>query len=75
MKVRTNRRYAELIEKGVQVSVEEVHSNIAKRDHIDSSREDSPLIIPENAILLSNDKEGLTELLNIATTEIDKHLL
>ena len=75
MKVRINRRYAELIEKGVQVSVEEVHSNIAKRDHIDSCREDSPLIIPENAILLSNDKEGLTELLNIATTEIDKHLI
>ena len=74
MKVRTNRRYAELIEKGVQVSIEEVHANIAKRDHIDSSRHDSPLIIPENAILLSNDKEGLTELLNIATTEIDKHL-
>ena len=74
VKVRTNRRYAELIEKGVQVSIEEVHANIAKRDHIDSSRHDSPLIIPENAILLSNDKEGLTELFNIATSEIDKHL-
>ena len=54
MEVRTNRRYAELIEKGEQVSVEEVQANIAKRDHIDSSRDDSPLIIPENAIVLSN---------------------
>jgi cytidylate kinase len=75
MEVRTNRRYAELIEKGEQVSVEEVQANIAKRDHIDSSRDDSPLIIPENAIVLSNDKEGLTGLFNIATAEIDKHLL
>jgi cytidylate kinase len=75
MEVRTNRRYAELIEKGEQVSVEEVQANIAKRDHIDSSRDDSPLIIPENAIVLSNDKEGLTDLFNIATAEIDKHLL
>ena len=75
MEVRTNRRYEELIEKGDQVSVEEVHANIAKRDHLDSSREDSPLIIPENAIVLSNDKEGLTGLFNIATAEIDKHLL
>ena len=75
MEVRTNRRYEELIEKGDQVSVEEVHANIAKRDHLDSSRVDSPLIIPENAIVLSNDKEGLTGLFNIATAEIDKHLL
>ena len=75
MEVRTNRRYAELIEKGEQVSVEEVQANIAKRDHIDSSRDDSPLIIPENSIVLSNDKEGLTGLFNIATAEIDKHLL
>jgi cytidylate kinase len=75
MEVRTNRRYAELIKKGEQVSVEEVQANIAKRDHIDSSRDDSPLIIPENAIVLSNDKEGLTGLFNIATAEIDKHLL
>ena len=59
--------------KGEQVSVEEVQANIAKRDHIDSSRDDSPLIIPENAIVLSNDKEGLTGLFNIATAEIDKH--
>jgi cytidylate kinase len=74
MEVRTNRRYAELIQKGEQVSVEGVHANIAKRDHIDSSRDDSPLIVPENAIVLSNDKEGLTGLFNIAIAEIDKHL-
>jgi len=74
IEVRTNRRYAELIENGEHVSIEDVHANIAKRDHIDSSRDDSPLIIPENAIVLSNDKEGLTGLFNIATAEIDKHL-
>ena len=33
-----------------------------------------PLIIPENAIVLSNDKDGLMDIFNIATTEIDKHL-
>ena len=75
MEVRTNRRYAELIKKGEQVSVEEVQANIAKRDYIDSSRDDSPLIIPENAIVLSNDKEGLTGLFNIATAEIDIRLV
>ena len=74
MEVRTNRRYTELIEKGEHVSVEEVYANIEKRDHIDSNRDDSPLIVPENAIVLSNDKEGLTGLFNLAISEIDKRL-
>ena len=74
MEVRTNRRYAELIEKGEHISLEEVHANIAKRDHIDSNRDDSPLIVPDNAIVLGNDKEGLTGLFTFATAEIDKRL-
>ena len=72
--VRINRRHAELVEKGENVSVEEVHANIEKRDHIDSNRDDSPLIVPENAIVLSNDKNGLMDIFTLATTEIDKHL-
>ena len=72
--VRINRRHAELVEKGENVSVEEVHVNIEKRDYIDSNRADSPLIVPENAIVLSNDKDGLMDIFSLATTEIDKHL-
>ena len=72
--VRINRRHAELVEKGENVSFEEVHANIEKRDHIDSNRDDSPLIVPENAIVLSNDKDGLMDIFTLATTEIDKHL-
>ena len=72
--VRINRRHAELVEKGENISFEEVHANIEKRDHIDSNRDDSPLIVPENAIVLSNDKDGLMDIFTQATTEIDKHL-
>ena len=72
--VRINRRHAELVEKGENISFEEVHANIEKRDHIDSNRDDSPLIVPENAIVLSNDKDGLMDIFSQATTEIDKHL-
>ena len=72
--VRINRRHTELVEKGENVSFEEVHTNIEKRDHIDSNRHDSPLIVPENAIVLSNDKDGLMDIFTLATTEIDKHL-
>ena len=72
--VRINRRHAELVEKGENISFEEVHANIEKRDHIDSNRDDSPLIVPENAIVLSNDKDGLMDIFTLATTEIDKYL-
>ena len=72
--VRINRRHTELVEKGENISFEEVHANIEKRDHIDSNRDDSPLIVPENAIVLSNDKDGLMDIFTLATNEIDKHL-
>ena len=72
--VRINRRHAELVEKGENISFEEVHAKIEKRDHIDSNRDDSPLIVPENAIVLSNDKDGLMDIFSQATTEIDKYL-
>ena len=71
MEVRANRRYLELIEKNVDVPLTDVISNIENRDHIDSSRDDSPLVIPDNAIVLSNNKDGLSDLLNIAISKID----
>ena len=74
VEVRIKRRHTELVEKGENVSFEEVHANIEKRDHIDSNRDDSPLIVPENAIVLSNDKDGLMDIFTLAKTEIDKYL-
>jgi len=52
--VRAKRRYKELIEKGMSVELEEVGLNLEKRDHIDSSREDSPLAQADDAIVLDN---------------------
>jgi cytidylate kinase len=52
--VRAMRRFRELIEKGMPANLEEVRQNIVKRDHIDSTREDSPLIQAEDAIVLDN---------------------
>jgi cytidylate kinase len=50
--IRAQRRYLELVEKGDDVSLEEVLKNVVERDHIDSSREDSPLIqVPEAKLL------------------------
>lgn len=52
--VRAGRRYRELLEKGMPASLEEVRENLAKRDHIDSTRTDSPLRQAEDALLLDN---------------------
>jgi cytidylate kinase len=52
--VRAMRRYKELIEKEMPADLEEVRKNIAKRDHIDSTRSDSPLRQAEDAIVLDN---------------------
>jgi cytidylate kinase len=50
--VRAQRRYAELLERGDDVSLDEVLKNVVERDHMDSSREDSPLVqLPEAKLL------------------------
>ena len=54
--VRAIRRYKELIEKGMPADLEEVRLNIQKRDHIDSTRDDSPLKQADDAIVLDNSK-------------------
>jgi cytidylate kinase len=51
---RTRRRHAELQAKGVEVSMEDVARNLAERDHIDSTREDSPLEQAEDALVINN---------------------
>jgi CMP/dCMP kinase len=52
--VRAQRRYDELINKGHDVSLEEVLENIEKRDYIDQNREHSPLRKAADAIVLDN---------------------
>ena len=52
--IRTKRRYDELIQKGMSASWDEIFQNLAKRDHIDQTREESPLRQAPNAIVLDN---------------------
>jgi len=47
---RVKRRHKELVEKGMNLSFEEVKENIIQRDRIDSSREASPLIKADDAV-------------------------
>ena len=61
LEVRAGRRYRELIEKGMPADFDDVQKNLAKRDHIDSNRADSPLKQADDAILLDNSEMTLEE--------------
>lgn len=51
---RAKRRYKELIDRGHKLSYEDVLENVTTRDHIDSTREDSPLVKAADAIEIDN---------------------
>jgi len=59
--VRAQRRVDELRAKGETVSFEEVLENVRSRDHIDSTRKESPLKQAEDAIVLDNSTMGVDE--------------
>ena len=61
LEVRAGRRYRELKEKGMAADFSDVQANLAKRDHIDSNREDSPLKQAGDAILLDNSEMTLEQ--------------
>ena len=61
---RAKRRYQELLERGEQVSYEDVLANVQERDHIDSTREDSPLTKAKDTIEIDNSNMTLDEQFN-----------
>jgi cytidylate kinase len=51
---RAQRRFDELQAKGDAVTYEEVLQNVQERDYIDTHRDDSPLVMADNAIEIDN---------------------
>ena len=61
---RAKRRYAELCQKGVNTTLEQVASEMAERDKNDSTRDIAPCVPAEDAVLLDNsdlDLDGTAE--------------
>ena len=52
--IRAKRRYDELQGKGQQVDFDEILKNVIERDRIDSTRETSPLLKADDAVVLDN---------------------
>jgi cytidylate kinase len=64
--VRGRRRQLEYQLNGLNLSLEEVMENLSHRDHIDSTRADSPLKMAEDAILIDNTNIDRSQQLKIA---------
>ncbi|MCI0922111.1 (d)CMP kinase [Sphingobacterium rhinopitheci] len=70
--VRAERRFAELTAKGEEVTMEEIQQNLSHRDHIDSTREESPLRQADDAIVLDNSELSQEEQLKFVLAQIEK---
>jgi len=53
-KIRAKRRYDELVQKGDDVSFEDILENISQRDSYDTNRKINPLIKADSAVLIDN---------------------
>lgn len=72
--VRANRRFKELTEKGVKVTLDEVVQNVIGRDYEDTHREESPLRKAEDAIILDNTHLSPEEQVDFVMNEVQKLL-
>jgi cytidylate kinase len=72
---RAQRRYDELLAKGDSVSFDEILQNVQERDYIDTHRDDSPLVIAEDAIEIDNSyltrEEQLALVIELITEKIE----
>lgn len=69
---RVERRYQELIFRGTPTTKEEVRENLLRRDHIDSTRKESPLIQTDDAIVIDNTTLSRSEQLEVAQGFVDR---
>ena len=60
-KERAERRFKEMKEQGQDVNYEEVLKNVMDRDHLDTTRKDSPLVKAEDAIEIDNSSLNIDE--------------
>lgn len=76
--IRASRRYKELLDKGDNTSYDEVLRNVRERDHLDSTREISPLLKAKDAVELDNSDMGKTEqfdrIITLAKDRIEKNI-
>ncbi len=73
-KTRAIRRWKELMERGVDISFDDVYYQIIQRDEKDSNRELSPLIPAEDAIILDTSDLTLDEVVERVIKLVKDHV-
>lgn len=71
---RAERRYKELVEKGENVTYDEVLEDVNKRDYQDSHREIAPLKPSEDSIMLDTSKLNLDESIELVIKTIKENI-
>lgn len=75
--IRAQRRFDELKTKDANITLEQVLKNVQERDYIDTHREDSPLVIADDAIEIDNSYISKTEqfemVLDLVQTSIEEN--
>lgn len=71
---RAERRYKELVEKGENVTFDEVLEDVNKRDYQDSHREIAPLKPSEDSIMLDTSKLNLDESIELVIKTIKENI-
>lgn len=69
---RADRRYKELMEKGVEVNYDEILQDIMKRDYLDSNREVDPLRKAEDAIEIDTTGIGIMGVVEKISSYMEK---
>ena len=69
---RARRRYNEFLEKKTEITYDEVLKSIKERDHIDSTRDESPFVKADDAIELDSTNLTIEDVVNFISKEIEK---
>ncbi len=72
--IRAQRRFDELTAKGETVSFDEILQNVQERDHIDSTRETSPLRKADDALVLDNSYMNREEQLKWVIEKVEEKI-
>ena len=70
---RTNRRYKEMLEKGINISFEEVKNNIEMRDKNDKAKEVGALKLAPDSIIVDTTNKTIDEVVNEIIGIINKN--
>lgn len=71
---RAKRRYKEMIDNGVQIQYDTVLKNVTSRDHLDTTREDSPLVKADDAIEIDNSDMNVEQTYALAMKYVKEKL-